>query len=109
MKEEIINAEIESAQIGFEGHGILTIMFTFKTDGGGQGYGGYRVDGVSDFFSESIKGILNTLEVENWEDVKGAFVRIKRGSEWNGKITAFGNIVKNKWFSFEDIFERQNL
>ena len=42
---EYQNAIIEKADIGYEGHGILTISLVFKGKGWGQGLPGYRLDG----------------------------------------------------------------
>lgn len=106
---EEINAKIEYATLGYEGHHILTIMLGFTFGSGGQGYGGYSMEGASGFLSESIKGILDTVGEEDWNKLKGSLVRLRRQGGWNGKIVAVGNIMEDKWFSFEDIKKKLNL
>jgi hypothetical protein len=46
-----------------------------------------------------VRGLLETLELEKWEDLKGAHVRIKREEGWNGRIKEIGHFLKDKWFS----------
>lgn len=109
--EEIENAKIDDTMLGFEGHGILTMMFYLSYGGvnSSQGYGGYRVDGANEFLSKSIKKILQVVDVNDWSKVKGSLVRVKRSGGWNGKITAIGNILKDDWFSFEDLKKELGL
>lgn len=100
MKEEIKNAIIESTTLGFEGHGILTCFLQLNYSGSGQGFGGYALGG--EYTTTVIKGILNTVGVESWENLKGKHVRVKRESDWNGKILEIGHFMEDKWFSFEN-------
>lgn len=104
MNETIVNAQIESTMIGYEGHGILSLMIHVSYDGGSasQGYGGYRVDGKDGFLAESIMGFLRVTDKEQWENVKGTLVRVKKDGNF-GKITAIGHIMKDEWFSLQEL------
>lgn len=92
---EIVNAKIESTNLGFEGHGVFSFMLHLDYGGGGQGFGGYALGG--EYTNQVIKGILKTLDVENWEDLPGTFVRVKR--EQRGKIHEIGHLLDDKWFN----------
>ena len=96
---EYQNAIIEKADIGYEGHGILTISLVFKGKGWGQGLPGYRLDGC-DAMSRFIDGILKTMEVEWWSCLVGKTCQIGRES---GIITRVGGPLADKdcpgdWF-----------
>ena len=92
------NATIESTMLGFEDHGILTFMITVTFgDNSIQGFGGYVLH------HEHIKGILNTLEVGRWEDLKGVNLRVELSSEVNSTITKIGHISKDQWFDPKSI------
>jgi hypothetical protein len=103
---EIVNAKITSTSLGLE-NGILTAYLYLEMGIGSQGFGGYALDswnagknrriGVS-YGAEFILQILNTVGVENWEDLPGKHIRVKRSEGWVGSIEAIGNIVKDKWF-----------
>lgn len=101
MKREIKNAVIEDTMLGFEGHGILTIMITLDYGGSCQGFGGYRMDGGDDFMSNSINLILKTVGVNAWEQLKGKHVRVEKEEGYNGKIMRIGNFLQDEWFSFK--------
>lgn len=110
MYNECLTAKITNTMLGIEDHGILTIYIMVAGDGWGCGFGGYSFDHWdpdkkrcvgSPELSEAITQILETLDVESWEQVKGQYVRVIM--EGN-KIKKIGNILKDKWFCFEDIF-----
>ena len=112
---EIKNAIVESTQLGYEDHGILTCMLMLNYDGSGQGFGGYGLDEY-DKDTEKRRGtayglafimkILGVLEVSNWESVKGKHIRVDAD---NGKVYGIGNILKDKWFYPEkDLTEYTN-
>jgi len=100
MKEEIKNAVIEDTMLGFEDHGIPTLSLVFDFgDGAHQGSVGYHLGGI--YMEQQVLGILKTLDVRNWESLKGQRVRIKRLEGWNGKITAVGHFMKDEWHNFK--------
>ena len=112
--ERIENAKITYVQFGYEDHGILTLMIGLEGDGWGQGYGGYALDKYDNEKGkrvptqkgfEAITMLMKTLDVKDLYDIKGKYVRIRVDGVASGtKIRAIGDIVKDKWFSFEDFF-----
>lgn len=102
MKQPIHNAKIESTMLGFEGHGIFSFMIHVEWEGHhSQGFGGYSLGG--EFTNDVIKGILKTVDVEKWEDLRGSLIRIKHESDaYNSRIVAIGNIISEKWFDLPE-------
>lgn len=114
MENKIENVIITNTQLGYEEHGIFTCMLFVKGDGWGCGFGGYALDTFEKETDErvatkqgfqTIIEILKTLELEKWEDLKGQYVRVETQG-WGGKITKIGHLIKNKWFSFEEHFNK---
>lgn len=122
-KEE--NGIIESTQLGIEDHGSLSFYLHLKFDGTGQGFGGYCLDepyfdpNAPDlksweiekggrfvrrrghgFGADLILKILQTLEVNNWENLKGTNLRVRRG---DSRIQAIGHIYKDKWLDMDEL------
>lgn len=111
-KNEIVNAKITSTSLG-EDHGCLTAYLTLEGDGWGCSYGGYCLDhwfaeagehSSSDGYGAIIE-LMKTLEVESWEALKSKYVRVEIEG-WGGHIIRIGHLMKEKWFSFKDYFEK---
>lgn len=103
MEIEIKNAKIEDTMFGFEEHGILTSMIHLDYgDGGHQGFGGYSLGKTAT--DEWLRGILHTLEVEKWEQLKGKYVRVKIE---NHRIIAIGNLLKDEWFNPKELWKNK--
>lgn len=108
---EIKTAKITSTKLGYEDHGILTFMIYVETDYYSVGIGGYALDRkdrkdatvYNRKTGELIAHILNTVEVENWEDLKGKYIRFKDMGH-NQTIYEIGNIIKDKWFNMKEFF-----
>lgn len=98
MKE--INAKIEDTMLGFEDHGIFTCMIYLDFgDSSHQGFGGYSLG--NEYTNRVITGLLKTLEIDQWESLKGKYVRIrKEDDKYNSKITEIGHLLKDQWFKF---------
>lgn len=103
-KGEIINAKVKSTHLGMEDHGIFTAMIHLEWDHAGQGFGGYMLDTYNkekdkrvgtEYGMEFIRRLLETLELEKWEDLPGTFVRIE---QTHTKILRIGHLLKDKWF-----------
>lgn len=90
----IQNAKIESTNLGYEDHGILSMNVNFVGPGWGQGTGCYAANAG---MREWIKSMIDAVGVSRWEDLKGATVRIRRNSEY-GPIVSVGNLLEEKWF-----------
>ena len=113
-KCEMANAKITSTMLGIEDHGILTAMIQLDYGSSSQGFGGFMFDmsrgkgprkGLP-FAAEFIRSLLDTLEVNDWESLKGKVVRVRRGQDWNSKIVAIGHIIKDQWCDPEVIWAR---
>lgn len=112
--ERVENAKITYVRLGYEDHNILTIWIGLEGDGWGQGYGGYALDEWNDEKKErvptqkgfeSITKLIKTLDVRDLYDLKGKYVRIRVDGIASGtKIKAIGDLIKDRWFSFEEFF-----
>lgn len=106
MSIRIENAEIESTILGTESHGIFTCYVMVSGDCWGCGFGGYALDEYDKeakrrigtaYGLEFIKCVLETLEVEKWESLKGVPVRVETEG-LGGGIRKIGHFRKNRWF-----------
>lgn len=114
MTIRIENAFVESTMLGREDHGIMTAFVFCKGEGWGCGFGGFGLDtydkskdrrvGVA-FGIEFISRILETLEVSEWEKLKGTPLRVETEG-WGGGITKIGHYVKDKWFDPKALAEK---
>lgn len=109
---EIVNAIIESADIRIERGFMLDSWLSLDYGGTGQGFGGFVLGGFGDervpaarhaeqpnLAAEWIISILRAADVENWKDVPGKSVRVRRESGWNGMVVGIGHITKDdRWF-----------
>ena len=104
MNKEIKNAKIEGTMLGYEDHGIMTCFIYLDYGGSGQGFGGYGLDDCNKVGEKRkatayglafIKGILDTLEVNSWEGLKGTHCRVDANY---GKVYGIGHLLKDKWF-----------
>lgn len=106
----IFNARITHTKLGFEDHGCLTFILTIEGGGWGVNYGtyclGHRCDKPGE--SKNMDGygaliqLLNTLEVDNWEDLKGTYVR---ASFEHNTMKSIGHLIKDKWFDYEEYYQ----
>lgn len=112
MTTEILNAKITNTKLG-EDHGCLTANLFLEGDGWGCAFGGYCLDrwysDVGKHHSPDGYGaiieLMKTLEVESWEKLNGKYVRVEIEG-WGGNIIKIGHLLKNKWFSWKDYFEK---
>lgn len=107
-KVERRNAKIEYTRLGHE-RGLLTFVIGLSFVGGGQGFGQYRLDSWDKknnratgcrFTAEMINSILETVGVENWEDLVGKYVRMEATRQ---KVHRIGHITEDKWCDPEAI------
>lgn len=113
---DIDNMKIINTKLGYGDGNFITCYLYLEGNGRGVDYGGYILDvwdkekqkriGTSSGFQALIE-IMNTLEVDAWEEVKGQFVRVESGGAGT-KCTRIGHLIKDKWFSFEKHFEENN-
>jgi hypothetical protein len=104
MELEIKNGVIESAFLGYEDHGILTIMLQLNYGSSAQGFGGYQLDSYSEELKQRVPSkacglfvqrILEVVGANSWDELKGKHVRVK-GDGW--RLKAIGHILKDQWF-----------
>ena len=109
---EIKNAQITGTMLGREDHGILTFFIFVKFGGCECGIGGYALDSYdksinSRVFSpksmEAISKILETVGVDEWEQLNGKYIRIK-DEGWGSTIKEIGNLMEDKWFNLKEFF-----
>lgn len=112
----IVNATIESTMLGREEHGIFTFFLyvNLGKDIGHCGIGGYALDmydtkakrrKIQSKSIEFISKILDVVGVETWEDLPGKYIRVNIEGGWGMRIYEFGNIIEEKWISFDEFFE----
>lgn len=110
---EIKNAIITSTMLGIEDHGIMSFYLYLDYGNSAQGAGGYSLDtpikkgdtflrrvGTAEGLS-LIMEILQIVDVEKWEDLKGRHIRVKADHD---KVYAIGHFLKDKWLNFEQFF-----
>ena len=89
----IENAKITGTELGGDERGPSFWLY-LDYGGSGQGFGGYRLGG--EFTHYVIMGILDTLEIARWEDLKGKPCRAKIE---DGTIVSVGHYLKDQWFT----------
>lgn len=113
MKQTIIeNGKISDTMLGKEDHGIMTFYLFIEFEIGNCGFGGYSLDSYDQEKKkrigtaagmQAISEIMDCVGVSKWEDLKGSYIRCEHEG-FGGKIIRIGNLIKNKWFSFDDFF-----
>lgn len=84
------NGQIIRTWLGcHEGHWFLEITIEF--DGCGVQHR------ISLYEPNKIIELFNLLEVDNYDDIKGCYVRVKAGAT---QTYGIGNIVKDKWIDW---------
>jgi hypothetical protein len=89
---DIVNATIKSTTFGYEGHGILTAMVTFEWGDRVQSFPAYNLNGP--LCAPFVKGLLDAVGVDRWEDLRGKVVRLELSEGW--KPMAVFHIVDDK-------------
>lgn len=114
------NAKITETKLGcLHDRNIMTFWIMLDYGGSGQGFGGYCLDSYCKEKKERepsvltgylVHGVLNTLELDSWENLKGTYVRaILDSDKCNAKVIGLGHIIKNKEFIFKDFPNRVKL
>lgn len=111
IKEE--NCIISSVFLGYEEHGIFTFTLVLEGNGWAQGAGQYCLDRLIKKKDNKRVGtaggltcimrILDVLDVDSWEKLKGKNIRCRRDS-W--KVHEIGHLIKEKWLNFDDFFRK---
>ena len=112
----ICNAIIDEASITIERGFILTANLSLNYgDSSFQGFGGYSLGGVGDakcadhtgpnYAGEFIAKCMDIAGVEDWSQMKGKPIRVKKEHDFGSLIISIGHIIKDKWFDPKECFE----
>ena len=106
--EKIENAKITKVSLHYYNDAILTFDITLEGNGWGTVYGGYALGNKINGECSSkglcaLMKILDVVDVDSWEDLKGKYVRVKIDSI-SGPINEIGNLIEDKWFNITDYF-----
>lgn len=113
---EIKNAKITKAELTMENYGCLTLQLLVEGNGWGVCLGGFVIGkGYLDAkeFEGSAKGteeimrVMDTVGVERFTDLVGSYVRVEVG-RLGDRVKKFGNIIKEKWFDFDEFHKSEN-
>ena len=111
----IENVKIESVSLTMADHGCLTFWLAVQGNGWGVGIGGYCIghgflgaddDEIAAERGEGLEAmmhIMNVVGVEKWEDLKGKYCRVEKGS-WGDPINKIGNLIEDRWFDLKEFF-----
>lgn len=74
-------AKIKDTFLGYEDHGIITIMLSVDYGGAAQGVGLYDLgsrsrDAKPGMWDRWIKGVLSACGVEQWEKIRGRTIMV---------------------------------
>lgn len=110
---KIENAKIENVDLSMRDHRILTLKMVIKGNGWDCCYGGYDLGhgylGARDF-KGSVKGteyimqLMDTVGVDEFSALKGKCIRIASATNWGKTLKIIGNIIQDKWFDPENLF-----
>lgn len=115
MEKKIENARIKSADLSMADHGCFTLWLNIEGDGWGCGVGGYCLGkgyvGATKFEGspkgiEEIMRIMDVVGVSEFSELAGKYIRVETNGV-GGIIKKFGNIVKDKWFDYEEFYKKE--
>jgi hypothetical protein len=116
--EPIQNGRIVKTMLGHEDHGFFTCSLELEFGGAGQSFGGYGLDDRPATIGGKRRAtaaglafiieIIDTLEVESWERLPGAYCRVRRHQP-RGLIVAIGHLLKDQWFDPQELFTRYGV
>jgi len=114
----IVNAVITSAHIRFE-YDCLTVRLTLDYGDACQGFGGHvlmtsptsphreTTEHGPNYAGVYIDGIMRTVGVSEWNDLKGKPIRVACSSEsFDRVIFGIGHVIKDRWFFPKAEFDR---
>lgn len=112
---KIENARITSVNLSMADRGCMCLEMTLEGAGWGTCYGGFvlgkgYVGCDEEFFSGSAAGmeyiirIMDVLECERFNDMKGKYVRVATMG-WGYRVHIIGNVIKDHWFDQDSFFE----
>lgn len=112
---ETKNVEITDVTLSMSG-GYLRFYVFLEGNGFKGNYGGYVIGhgflGSKEFSAENGYGlvammnIMNVVGVENWEDLKGKYCRVKIENGCGDTVKAIGHIINDQWFDMREFFKK---
>lgn len=115
---EIKNAKITGTMLGYEDHGIMTMIINLDYgDSSGQGFGLFALDTTngkeypfrervgSAFGLQAIIEVLSVVGVNTWEELPGKSVRVD--ASWD-KVHRLGHYLEDKWVDIDSIKKAVN-
>lgn len=93
MDNTIYNAKISATQLGELGRGFSSFIMLDMGDNGHQGFGGHALHG--EYAHKWISRVLQVLEIEKWEDLKGVPCRVDGTRDG---LDGIGHLLKDQWF-----------
>ena len=113
---EIRNAKITKAELTMADYGCLLLWLTVEGNGWGVALGGFvlgkgyldakEFEGYAKG-TEEIMRVMDTVGVDEFGDLEGKYVRVEVG-RLGDRVTKFGNIIKEKWFDFNEFHKSEN-
>ena len=88
--EKTVNAKIKYSYLGFDEDKILVIELGFDCE-----LGSVRTEKIELGETVLIEDILDTLELQRWEDLPRKFARVKVNE--TNRVVAVGNLIEEKW------------
>lgn len=111
----VVNAKITSTTLGWKNAPCLCVQLELDYGGSMQGFGGWSMDNHPQLRGEerapslaagaTIAGLLRTVGVESWEEIKGQYVRVELTNADDGLIIRIGHIMKDIWFDPKKMFD----
>lgn len=87
--EKVLNAKIKYSYLGFNEDAELVIEIGFDCE-----IGFVRTEQIEFYDTEFVEKLLNTLELQRWEDLPRKYARIK---VIDRKVVYIGNLIEEKW------------
>ena len=107
----IENAVITGTSISVADHGLLSAYVHLSGDGWGVCFGGFKLDGPhgnpgegKNYCAVFLRGVLDALEVEKWEDLEGKSCRVDVEGP-GGMCLRIGHFMKDRWFDAKATFD----
>lgn len=101
------NAIVKKVEITTEDHGLLTAYLHVEFDGGGCGFGGFKLGNADrsnlimekNYCAEFLARCIHTIcGFGRWESLEGRPLRVLHEGIGGGGIVAIGHYLKNEWF-----------
>ena len=111
MEEQIKNARITAVRISLDRGIFLCPRIYLEGAGWGVSFGGLicnkRGSDPTPLLGFFMMRVLETLDLEAWEDLPGKLIRTK-SEGIGGRCLEIGHPIENKWFAISELKELAN-